>query len=152
MTPFCIPSTMVSWRGMSHRSSLCLHAVVFTQSGIKLNKSSLKTCLEKSHRALMLTLGISKATAKKVWDFGRNVDECWNSFPPFLHLHLLISPAPCLSLLQIPVHRFYRGCHPRLWHKSFRVVNAHKALFISCLNARCHIRGSGACAILAERQ
>lgn len=44
MTSFCIPSSMVSWRRTRHRSSLCLHAVVFTLCGIRLNSIPVKAC------------------------------------------------------------------------------------------------------------
>lgn len=72
-------------------------------------------------------------------------------FPPFLHVFLLTlprSPSCC-------AHHTHTQIPSRLPSTSLtqvlqRAANAHKGLFITRLHTRCHIRGSGSCAALAE--
>lgn len=161
MTPFCIPSTVVSWRRMSHRSSLCLHAVVFTQPGIRLNNGPLKTCRCFWRKVIELWCWfeeLARPLPRKVWDSGRNVDECWNSLslPSLICSSLSLVHSLSLSRKYLCTSHTHTDSIKAAIHVSDTSLsgarNAHKDLFISSLNARCHIRGSGAWAALAVRE
>lgn len=147
MTSFCIPSSVVSWRGMSHRSSLCLRAAAFTQAGIRLNKGPLKTrrCRRSrvmAPRSLTPGLGTRRGRCQEtagLWQ-GMLTDaqtRSPSSVPP--------NSSPSADSIRASIHVPSLG--------SFRSTATYTKSHLSpSLNTRRLIRGSGVRSALAERQ
>lgn len=93
----------------------------------------------------MQDLKTSEASAKTVLER----DERWRKPSSLASLHLFL---PIISLLHLLVHTDSVQAAIHILDTSLSGArDAHKGLFITKLNARCHIRGSGACIGLAER-
>lgn len=151
MTSFCIPSSMESWRGMSHRSSLCLHAVVFTQFGIRLNRGPLRTCRSWTKYSSDVQFWNQQDFCRESVGVQRNADKCWNSVPLFLHPLLSTIPS---SVCCIIIHILYgiQTDSTNAAIQSFNTLQRTQRLFITALNAKCRIRGSGAWTGLTESE
>lgn len=138
-----------------HTSSLCLHAAVFTHSGIRLNKHPLNTCRWFYSKVIEVWCWAqARPMPRKCGTLGGMLTNAETLLPPLFFIHCSkCLPLLCIHSCTLHTHTDSIQAAIHVPHTSLSgTCNAHKDLFIASLNARCHIRGSGAGTSLTERE